>query len=80
MANMTIFDVDMKAVVGDDYYAEFCKAIEADRLAIAEAVLDKMFSICPGRHTSMGNATYPDECWCDHIEALDLADIVKGNQ
>ena len=52
-----------------------------DRLAIAEAVRDRLKSQCPARHDggSNGDDYHPHMCWCDRIRALNLAEIVKGN-
>ena len=70
VANETIFDVDIAKALQGDYIAAFRHAIEADRLAVAEAVREACMRVADRGGAVMG-ISY-------EIRILDLDEIVKG--
>ena len=73
VANETIFDVDIAKALQGDYIAAFRHAIEADRLAIAEAVREACAQSADDWEIETGGGAGMD------IRMIDLAEIVKGN-
>ena len=85
VANETIFDVDIAKALQGDYIAAFRHAIEADRLAVAEAVREACIhalesSVVVGRMRTQEQEDYSDaiDIACSFIRALDLDEILKG--
>ena len=82
VANETIFDVDIAKALQGDYIAAFRHAIEADRLAVAEAVREACARAAENAPMQCHERTVEQSMQrvasAADIRALDLGEILKG--